>query len=328
MALLPLIGAIGSIASAWLGYDALAEGNQGKRRCDPVCGRSSAPEFHRCAVPASAVHLRRQYRSRNAAWSSRASRWYRLRHCAFPLPHVPGYEFTRGQGINAAQTRRGGWRSSVLRQDAEGPDALWHRPRRSGVRQLLRPAWWPVWGGRGGHGNLINVGTNTAGNLGSLATNDAANRGSSYVAGANAITGGIQNLADLASCYRRTGRGRITPPCATERSTDGRSCRSRQLRRRPHDPVRSGGPEAAHACRAWATCVAGRLSRRAGGRLCRRRNRPGLQLKQMNDADKARLVEQAASWAYGANDPQKWEAGRQQWAAQASTSACSSRAMR
>ena len=42
----------------------------------------------------------------------------------------------------------------------------------------------------------------------------------------------------------------------------------------------------------------------------------GLQLKQMNDADKARLVEQAASWAYGANDPQKWEAGRQQWAAQ------------
>lgn len=41
----------------------------------------------------------------------------------------------------------------------------------------------------------------------------------------------------------------------------------------------------------------------------------GLQLKQMNDADKAQLIDQAASWAYTANDPQKWEAGRQEWAA-------------
>lgn len=42
----------------------------------------------------------------------------------------------------------------------------------------------------------------------------------------------------------------------------------------------------------------------------------GLKLKQMNDQDKAQLVDQAASWAYTANDPQKWEAGRQQWAQQ------------
>lgn len=39
----------------------------------------------------------------------------------------------------------------------------------------------------------------------------------------------------------------------------------------------------------------------------------GLHLKQMNDEDKQRLVNQAASWAYQANDPQKWEAGRKQW---------------
>jgi hypothetical protein len=41
----------------------------------------------------------------------------------------------------------------------------------------------------------------------------------------------------------------------------------------------------------------------------------GMKLKQMNDQDQMQLVEQAASWAYDANDPQKWEAGRQMWQA-------------
>lgn len=39
----------------------------------------------------------------------------------------------------------------------------------------------------------------------------------------------------------------------------------------------------------------------------------GMQLKQMSDQEQAQLVEQAASWAYQADTPEKWEAGRQQW---------------
>jgi len=39
----------------------------------------------------------------------------------------------------------------------------------------------------------------------------------------------------------------------------------------------------------------------------------GLHIKGMNDQDQQRLVGQAASWAYQANDPQKWEQGRKQW---------------
>lgn len=39
----------------------------------------------------------------------------------------------------------------------------------------------------------------------------------------------------------------------------------------------------------------------------------GMRMKAMNDDDKQRLVSQAASWAYTADTPEKWEAGRQQW---------------
>jgi hypothetical protein len=39
----------------------------------------------------------------------------------------------------------------------------------------------------------------------------------------------------------------------------------------------------------------------------------GLKLKQMSDAEKERLVAQAASFAFDADTPEKWEAGRQQW---------------
>jgi hypothetical protein len=41
----------------------------------------------------------------------------------------------------------------------------------------------------------------------------------------------------------------------------------------------------------------------------------GLALKGMNDEDQRRLVGEAASWAYQANNPQAWEQGRQAWIA-------------
>lgn len=39
----------------------------------------------------------------------------------------------------------------------------------------------------------------------------------------------------------------------------------------------------------------------------------GMALKQMNDQQKAQLVDEAASWAYQANSPEAWEQGRQAW---------------
>lgn len=41
----------------------------------------------------------------------------------------------------------------------------------------------------------------------------------------------------------------------------------------------------------------------------------GLHIKGMNDTQQRQLVSDAASWAYGANTPEAWEQGRQQWAA-------------
>lgn len=50
-------------------------------------------------------------------------------------------------------------------------------------------------------GGLINAGTANANNLSNLATNAGDNRASSYITGANAATGGLQNLSDLAAYY-------------------------------------------------------------------------------------------------------------------------------
>ncbi len=68
--------------------------------------------------------------------------------------------------------------------------------------------WYDRLGGLSGAGGGaintgINAGTNAANNLSSLAVQGGNDRASSYSNGANAITGGAQNLADLYAYYTK-----------------------------------------------------------------------------------------------------------------------------
>jgi hypothetical protein len=55
--------------------------------------------------------------------------------------------------------------------------------------------------GSGAVGQAVNLGSANANNLASLALQGGEDRASSYIGGANAVTGGLQNLADLYSYY-------------------------------------------------------------------------------------------------------------------------------
>ena len=206
MALLPLIGAIGSIASAWLGYDASQ-----KAAKESAAATRYAADLQRQNFTDAQSLLQPSISAGNTARETQLGLLglpggidYGTALSRFRTS--PGYEFTRGQGINAAQT------SAAAGGHLFSGKTLKDLTRfGTGLADQEFGNYYARLGGLSGAGgaatgNLINVGTNTAGNLGSLATNDAANRGSSYVAGANAITGGIQNLADLASYYLPNGQ--------------------------------------------------------------------------------------------------------------------------
>jgi len=119
----------------------------------------------------------------------------------------PGYEFSRNAGINAAQgsAAAGGtlFSGKTLKDltrfgtglaDQEFGDYYGRLGGLSGA-------------GQNAVGGLVSAGQNTAANVGNLLSQGGDARASSYLRGANLITSGIQNLADLAAYGGRGGGG-------------------------------------------------------------------------------------------------------------------------
>jgi hypothetical protein len=210
MSFIPLIGALSSIASSWLGYDAsnrAAEESAAATRYAADLQRKNFTDAQGLLQPSiNAGNTARDYQLGSLGLPGGVDR--ATAEAAFRTS--PGYDFALKTGNNQAQTSAasgGRLFSGKTLKDlttygqgmADQQYGNWYN-RLSGISG----------GGQTATGQMISTGTNTAGNLGMLATNDAANRGSSYVAGANAITSGIQNLSDLYSYYGKNNNKQST----------------------------------------------------------------------------------------------------------------------
>lgn len=197
----PLIGAIASIGSAYLGYKA----------------SQNATKAQTQAYDRAAAQQQQQYDRTYGLLQPRieagdTARGYQLGLLGLPggvdrqtaldaFQTSPGYEFRKQQGLGA------------LDQSATAGGALYSgKAEKDRIRFGQDYAsnefgnYYNRLGGISGAGDtatgtLVNAGQNNANSLSSLAVGRGDAQASGYINGANAIQGGIQNLSDLYAYY-------------------------------------------------------------------------------------------------------------------------------
>lgn len=196
---IPLIGAIASLGSAAIGGLASYFGNQAQAGAIKYAANLQNQQYNKTLDMLQP-----------AITAGNTARDYQLGALGLPggnsdaisaFRQSPGYQSGLKTGLNSAQTSAaaggrlfsGGTLKSLQRYGANYAD--------QGFGD-----WYNRLGGISGSGqtattNAINAGTSATNNLSDLAVQSGNNQASSYVAGANALTGGIQNLADLYAYY-------------------------------------------------------------------------------------------------------------------------------
>jgi hypothetical protein len=125
----------------------------------------------------------------------------------------PGYDFAVKSGKNAVQTSAAAGGRLFSGKTLKDLDTFGQ-----GQADQQFGNWYGRLGdlsgaGAGSTGQLVNAGGQNAGTLADLAVRGGDDRASSYITGANAVTGGFQNLADLYAYYNPPGgRAPVTTP--------------------------------------------------------------------------------------------------------------------
>ncbi len=123
----------------------------------------------------------------------------------------PGYEFQRGQGLNAVQTSAaaGGrlFSGGTLKGLTEYGQGLADQEFGNWYDRLGGIAG----GGATATGRMVDAGSNTASNLSNLAIQGGDARASSYTGMANAVGGGLNNLAYLSAYYGNGNKQAAAP---------------------------------------------------------------------------------------------------------------------
>jgi hypothetical protein len=196
---LPLIGAIASIGSALIGA-----GASGAASREQAAATRYAADIQRQNYTDSLAALQPQINAGNTA------RDYQLGALGLPggnsdattaFRNSPGYGFAVNQGKNSVQTSAAAGGRLFSGGTLKSLDKLGQ-----GMADQQFGNWYDRLGGLSGAGGgavntAVNAGSNTANNLSSLAVQGGNDKASSYINGANAITGGAQNLADLYAYY-------------------------------------------------------------------------------------------------------------------------------
>lgn len=198
---LPLIGAVASIGSSLIGAYAAS-----KAAKEQAAATRYAADIQRKNFEDTTRLLQPSIDAGNTA------RGYQLSALGLPggqgagaaydaFRSSPGYDFALKTGQNQVQTSAaaggrlfsGGALKSLARYGQGMADQQfgdWYN-RLSGLSGA----------GQTATGHQVNAGSATANNLSDLAVQGGNNQASSYINGANALTGGIQNLSDLYAYY-------------------------------------------------------------------------------------------------------------------------------
>jgi len=197
----PLIGAIASIGSSLIG--AYASGQAAKAQAEST---KYAADLQRKTFQESSQMLKPQIDAGNTA------RGYQLGALGLPggasydeatsaFRTSPGYDFALKTGQNQVQTSAaagGRLFSGKTLKDLTNYG--------QGMADQQFGNWFNRVGGIAGSGNAatnnqITLAGNNASSLGQIAMEGGNNQASSYIRGANALTGGIQNIADQYQYY-------------------------------------------------------------------------------------------------------------------------------
>jgi hypothetical protein len=199
MAGIPLIGAISSIASAGLG--GLASYFAAQEQANAI---NHAADVSRQNFQDTTKLLQPSIDAGNEARS------FQLGALGLPggnsdainaFRTSPGYDFALKSGKNAVQTS-----AAAGGQLFSGKTLKDLATYGQGVEDRTFGDWFDRLGGLSGAGSsatqgLVAAGDRNASTLAGLAVQGGDNRASSYISGANAITGGLQNLSDLYAYY-------------------------------------------------------------------------------------------------------------------------------
>ncbi len=196
---IPLIGALSSIGSALIG--GLASASAAKAQAQAT---KYAADLQNKQYNTSMAALQPQIQAGNTA------REFQLGSLGLPggnsdavgmFRQSPGYQAGLTAGTNAVQ----GSAAAGGRLFSGGTLKSLNKFGQNYADQQFGN-WYDRLGGLSGAGGNatgqgVNLGANTANNLSSLAVQGGDAKASSYINGANAITGGAQNLADLYAYY-------------------------------------------------------------------------------------------------------------------------------
>jgi hypothetical protein len=198
---IPLIGAVASIGSALIGAYSASQAAKEQAKATKYAADIERKNFQdtqdllRPSV--NAGNLARQYQMGALGLPGDIS--YDEAVNAFRTS--PGYEFQRGQGLNAVQTS-----AAAGGQLFSGKTLKSLNQYGQGLADQEFGNWYSRLGGLSGSGdaatgNLVNAGTNTTNSLASLATAGGDARASSYAGVGSALGGGLSNLAYLSAYY-------------------------------------------------------------------------------------------------------------------------------
>lgn len=197
----PLIGLIGSVGSALIGASAASKAAKAQAQATRYAADITKQNQER-----SIGLLQPQIDAGNTA------RGYQLGSLGLPggvdrataeaaFRDSPGYQWAFGQGQNAVQSSAAAGGRLFSGKTLKDLSAFGQ-----GMADQSYGNWFSRLGGLSGAGSAatgqaVGVGGDTTRSLASLAVEGGNNRASSYVAGANALTGGLQNLSDMYSYY-------------------------------------------------------------------------------------------------------------------------------
>ena len=197
----PLLGLIGSIGSAVIG--GIASSAAAKKQAEAT---RYAADIQRQNFQDTTRLMQPQIDAGNTA------RGYQLGALGLPggqgydssiaaFRDSPGYRFAVNEGVNATQTS-----AAAGGRLFSGGTMKALQDRGQGMADQQFGSWFNRLGGLSGAGgtattNLASFGQSNANNLSNLAVQGGDAQASSYIRGANAITGGIQNLADQYAYY-------------------------------------------------------------------------------------------------------------------------------